>query len=75
MLLDHGPALAEPLGRILWAGAETASEWNGYMDGAVESGERAAREVLSALGLPETPISGEEDPSPEMFTRGFTHRG
>jgi monoamine oxidase len=75
MLLDHGPALAEPLGRILWAGAETASEWNGYMDGAVESGERAAREVLSALGLPETPISGGEDLPPEMFTRGYTHRG
>jgi monoamine oxidase len=74
MLLDHGPALAEPLGRIYWAGAETASEWNGYMDGAVESGERAAREVLSAPGLPETPISGEEDLPQEIFTRGHTHR-
>ena len=49
LLLDHGPALQEPVGRIYWAGAETASEWSGYMDGAVESGERAAREVLSAL--------------------------
>ena len=47
MLLDHGPALTEPVGCIYWAGAETASEWSGYMDGAVESGERAAREVLS----------------------------
>jgi monoamine oxidase len=49
MLLDHGPALQEPVGRIYWAGAETASEWSGYMEGAVESGERAAREVLSTL--------------------------
>jgi monoamine oxidase len=49
LLLDHGPALQEPVGRIYWAGAETASEWSGYMEGAIESGERAAREVLSTL--------------------------
>ena len=46
--LDHGRALQEPVGRVYWAGTETASRWNGYMDGAVESGSRAAREVLSA---------------------------
>lgn len=44
----YGPALKEPIGRIHWAGTETAAEWNGYMDGAVESGERAAAEVLAA---------------------------
>ena len=55
MLLDHGPALAEPVGRIYWAGAETASEWNGYMDGAVESGERVAQEVLSDLAGDDLP--------------------
>ena len=64
MLLDHGPALAEPVGRIHWAGAETASEWNGYMDGAVASGERAAREVLSDL----------EDIPQAMIPRSYTHR-
>ena len=48
-LLDHGPALREPVGCIYWAGAETAPEWTGYMDGAVSSGERAAREVLAML--------------------------
>lgn len=48
-LLDHGPALREPFGRIHWAGAETASEWTGYMDGATSSGERAAGEVLERL--------------------------
>ena len=54
MMLDHGPALVEPVGRIHWAGAETASAWNGYMEGAVESAERAAREVLSGLdGIPQ----------------------
>ena len=52
---DHGPALREPVGPIHWAGAETATVWNGYMDGAVSSGERAAAEVLAALsggGIP-----------------------
>jgi monoamine oxidase len=47
---SHGPALRAPLGPLHWAGAETATRWNGYMDGAIESGERAASEVLSALG-------------------------
>jgi monoamine oxidase len=42
----YGEALRKPVGRIHWAGTETAEVWNGYMDGAVRSGERAAREVL-----------------------------
>jgi monoamine oxidase len=44
----YGEALREPVGRIHWAGTETAEVWNGYMDGAVRSGERAAREVLGS---------------------------
>jgi monoamine oxidase len=44
-----GPALRKPIGRIHWAGTETSNYWNGYMDGAVRSGERAAREVLDQL--------------------------
>ena len=43
----YGPALREPVGPIHWAGTETATPWIGYLDGAVESGERAAAEVLS----------------------------
>ena len=27
----------------------TSAEWPGYMDGAIRSGERAAKEVLAAL--------------------------
>jgi monoamine oxidase len=46
---EYGRALREPIGPIHWAGAETATVWNGYMDGAVRSGERAASEVLAAL--------------------------
>jgi monoamine oxidase len=44
----YGEALREPVGRIHWAGTETAEVWNGYMDGAVRSGERAAHEVLTS---------------------------
>jgi monoamine oxidase len=49
VLLDYGKTIRAPIGRIHWAGAETATYWNGYMEGAVRSGERAAREVLSEL--------------------------
>lgn len=45
---DYGAALRRPAGRIHWAGTETATEWAGYMEGALQSGERAAREVLEA---------------------------
>lgn len=38
-----------PVGHVHFAGTETAFEWTGYMDGAVESGIRAAAEVCAAL--------------------------
>lgn len=40
-----GNKLKAPIGNIHWAGAETAEEWNGYMEGAVRSGERVAAEI------------------------------
>ncbi len=40
-----GAALREPVGPIHWAGSETAVRWCGYIDGAISSGERAAREI------------------------------
>ncbi len=46
---DYGPALRAPVGRIHWAGTETATVWNGYIEGAIRSGERAAEEVLPLL--------------------------
>lgn len=47
----RGPGvLRRAVGRLHLAGTETAREWRGYMEGAVESGERAAAEVLAALG-------------------------
>ncbi len=44
-MLSCGPALRRPVGPLHWAGTETASRWCGYMEGALESGERAAAEV------------------------------
>jgi monoamine oxidase len=49
-LLDYGPALRAPEGKIHWAGTETSTYWNGYMDGAVRAGKRAAAEVLGEIG-------------------------
>jgi monoamine oxidase len=51
ILATLGAALREPVGRIHWAGTETATVWSGYIEGAIESGERAAREVAAKLGL------------------------
>ncbi len=48
-LTEFGDVLRTPVGRIHWAGTETSTYWNGYMDGAVRSGERAAAEVLALL--------------------------
>lgn len=45
-----GTALRQPIGPIHWAGTESAIYWQGYMDGAVTSGYRAADEVNAALG-------------------------
>ncbi|GAC69093.1 flavin monoamine oxidase family protein [Gordonia soli] len=47
-LTRFGPALRAPVGPIHWAGTETSDYWTGYMDGAVRSGARAAREILGA---------------------------
>ncbi len=37
--------LARPAGRVLFAGEHTSERWQGYMNGAIESGKRAAAEV------------------------------
>ncbi len=44
-----GHALRTPVGRIHWAGAECSPVWNGYMEGAVRSGESTADEVIAGL--------------------------
>lgn len=47
VLTGHGASLRAPAGRIHWAGTETSAIWNGYMDGAVRSGQRVAAEILT----------------------------
>lgn len=49
VLTAFGPALLEPVGRIHWAGTETAEAWVGYIDGAIRSGERAAQDLAGRL--------------------------
>ena len=43
--------LAQPFGRLVFAGEHTSLRWPGYMNGAVESGHRAAAEVRAAYLL------------------------
>uniref|UniRef100_G3MP60 Amine oxidase n=1 Tax=Amblyomma maculatum TaxID=34609 RepID=G3MP60_AMBMU len=69
--------IREPVGRLFFAGTETASQWSGYINGAIQAGERAAKEVLHAQGIipkeriwePEAPC---DDVIPEIpFTDTF----
>lgn len=55
VLTTVGAALREPVGLVHWAGTETATRYAGYMDGAISSGLRAAREVQNALTAPRSP--------------------
>lgn len=49
VLVGYRNAIRAQVGPIHWAGTETATEWAGYMDGAIESGLRAAGEVLGEI--------------------------
>lgn len=48
-IINYGDCLREPFNRVFWAGTETATEWRGYMSGAVQAGQRAVNEVLARL--------------------------
>ena len=39
------PALREPEGRLFFASGDSAVAWRGFIDGAIESGYRSAREI------------------------------
>ncbi|XP_018421299.1 PREDICTED: amine oxidase [flavin-containing] B-like [Nanorana parkeri] len=51
IMTQFGSVIRKPVGKIYFAGTETATEWSGYMEGAIEAGERAAREVMCNMGL------------------------
>jgi len=44
---SYGEAWRAPVGRVHWAGAECSPQWNGYMEGAVRSGEATAAAVAA----------------------------
>ncbi|NGM70394.1 FAD-dependent oxidoreductase [Natronolimnobius sp. AArcel1] len=46
-LTTCGDVLREPVGRVHWAGSETALEWRGFMEGAISSGDRVTNEVIT----------------------------
>ncbi|XP_050976399.1 amine oxidase [flavin-containing] isoform X2 [Labeo rohita] len=49
MLTYYHPSLRKPFDRIHWAGTETATQWCGYINGAIQAGQRAAMEVLAQM--------------------------
>ena len=46
---DYARATREPFLNLHFCGTDTATQWQGYLDGAIESGERVANEVLYSL--------------------------
>ena len=62
----YGRAISRPVGLIHWAGSDIATTWNGYMDGAVRTGESAAVNVRAAIGTPSghlAPLGGGPSPA------------
>ncbi|XP_042539566.1 amine oxidase [flavin-containing] A [Dipodomys spectabilis] len=74
IMTQYGRVIRQPVGRIYFAGTETATHWSGYMEGAVEAGERAAREVLNAVGkVPKKDIWLQEPESKDVPSFEITH--
>ena len=48
-LTKYGDVLHPPLGRLIWAGTETADIWITTMDGAIRSGHKAALQALQSV--------------------------
>lgn len=46
---ELAPALMRPWKNLHFASTESGREWRGYMEGAVESGERAAGEIITGI--------------------------
>jgi monoamine oxidase len=62
--------LARPSGRVVFAGEHTSVKWQGYINGAVESGLRAAAEVAALhLDLPANGAAGLPTGRPSTQSR------
>jgi monoamine oxidase len=55
VLTRWGSTVAQPCGRLHWAGTETSPAWNGYMEGALQSGVRVAAEMMQRETLGHRP--------------------
>ncbi|XP_033759978.1 amine oxidase [flavin-containing]-like isoform X2 [Pecten maximus] len=72
LLTKFGRELRKPIDRIHFAGTETATQWSGYMEGAVQAGERAAREILFAEhSISESEIWKDEPENQRVKARPF----
>ncbi|KAK6195720.1 hypothetical protein SNE40_001088 [Patella caerulea] len=71
-ITNFGKEIRRPVGKLYFAGTETATQWSGYMEGAIQAGERAAREILHTLGrLPYDQINQDEPQDMEVKARPF----
>ncbi|ETO36995.1 monoamine oxidase B-like protein [Reticulomyxa filosa] len=64
--------------RIHFAGTEVATKWLGYMDGAIQAGEKAAHDICKKLSSEGVKLSEkkftedeEEDPMEEVLAKPF----
>ncbi|XP_028406743.1 probable flavin-containing monoamine oxidase A [Dendronephthya gigantea] len=65
----YGDCLKNPFGRIHWAGTETATLWSGFMNGAVQSGTRAANEVLTKIDPKFIPVYQDNEQPRQNIAR------
>ncbi|XP_075030028.1 amine oxidase [flavin-containing] A-like [Calonectris borealis] len=73
IMCSYGRIIRQPIDRIYFAGTETATQWSGYMEGAVQAGERAAREILHSMGrISENEIWMPEPESKDVPAQPFT---
>lgn len=49
MLTTYGQDMRSQEGRLIFAGSDIANGWRGFIDGAIETGFRAAREALDII--------------------------
>ncbi|XP_046561341.1 LOW QUALITY PROTEIN: amine oxidase [flavin-containing] B-like [Haliotis rubra] len=70
VLTQYGREIRKPHHRLYFAGTETSTEWMGFMEGAIQAGERAAREVLFAeRKIKESEIMQDEPESEDFPAR------
>lgn len=67
IMTKFGRAIRKPYLRLFFAGTETATVWSGYMSGAVQAGQRAAKEVLHKMNLIKKEEIWAEEKAPKRW--------